>query len=261
MPILAPQELLDYTSRVVLVTGAGQGIGAGIALRFAEAGASVVVHYRNSKSEAERVIAKIQAGGGKAMGVQADVTQRAEVERLVQETVAAFGRLDVLVNNAGIYPLASLVEMTDDEWNETIQANLTSVFLCTQIATRQMIAQGAGGAIVNIASIEAENPAPYHSHYNAAKAGVVMHARAAAHELGEHGIRVNAVSPGLIWRDGLEQNWPDGVERYLKAAPLKRLGMADDIGDACLFLASPAARWITGANLVVDGGVMTKQIY
>jgi len=114
---------------------------------------------------------------------------------------------------------------------------------------------------VNIASIEAENPAPGHAHYDAAKAGVLMYTRTAAQELGGQGIRVNAVSPGLIWRKGLEQAWPEGVDAYLRAVPLGRLGLTDDVADACLFLASPAARWITGANLLVDGGVMTHRIY
>jgi NAD(P)-dependent dehydrogenase (short-subunit alcohol dehydrogenase family) len=120
---------------------------------------------------------------------------------------------------------------------------------------------GGGGAIVNIASIEAHNPAPLHAHYNAAKAALLMHTRAAAAELGRHGIRVNCVSPGLIDREGLADAWPDGVGRYLASVPLARLGQPADVADACLFLASPAARWITGAELVVDGGVLTSQVY
>jgi NAD(P)-dependent dehydrogenase (short-subunit alcohol dehydrogenase family) len=153
--------------------------------------------------------------------------------------------------------------MSDEEWDAMIDANLRSVFLCTQIAARQMvnqpkIDQDLAGAIINIASIEGENPAPMHSHYNAAKGGVLMYTRASAFELGAQGIRVNAVSPGLIWTEGIEKSWPDGVDRWHEAAPLERLGMPDDVADACLFLASPAARWITGANLRVDGGVMTR---
>ena len=151
--------------------------------------------------------------------------------------------------------------MTENEWDAVVNANLRSVFLCTQAAAKHMMAQGEGGAIINISSIEGENPAPTHSHYNAAKGGVLMHTRAAAHELGPHSIRVNAVSPGLIWREGIEVAWADGVERWKKRAPLTRLGMPADVADACLFLASPAARWITGANLRVDGGVMTCQIF
>ncbi len=261
MNIPHPRQLLDFSKQIVLVTGSGQGLGTGIATRFAAAGASVVVNYRNSAAGAQAVVAEIEHKGGKAIAIQADVTRKTEVEQLVAAAVKTFGRLDVLVNNAGIYPLAGLLEMTEADWDKVIKANLRSVFLCTQAAAQQMIAQGTGGAIVNVSSIEAENPAPLHSHYNAAKGGVLMHTRAAAFELGPHGIRVNAVAPGLIWSEGLEQAWPDGVERWKRAAPLTRLGLPDDVADACLFLASPAARWITGANLVVDGGVMTKQIF
>jgi NAD(P)-dependent dehydrogenase (short-subunit alcohol dehydrogenase family) len=253
--------LLDYTGKVVIVTGSGSGLGSGIARRFAEAGASVVVHYASSAAGAAGVVEQIATAGGHAVALQADLTQPDGVQRLIDGCVSSFGRLDVLVNNAGIYPLASVLEMTPEQWDAVINANLRSVFLCTQAAARQMIAQGDGGAIVNITSIEAENPAPNHSHYNASKAGVLMHTRAAAYELGGHGIRVNAVAPGLIWREGIEQGWADGVARWGKAAPLKRLGLPEDVADACLFLASPAARWITGASLTVDGGVMTKQIF
>lgn len=266
MNIPSPQELLDFTGRVVIVTGSSGGLGSGIALRFAQAGASVVVHYHSSREGAQNVVVQVEALGGQATAIQADVTHRTEVERLVAEIVERFGRLDVLINNAGTYPPATVLEMADDEWDAVIDANLRSVFLCTQTAARQMIAQCVDDesntrAIVNIASIEAENPAPNHSHYNAAKGGVLMYTRAAAFELGAHGIRVNAVSPGLIWKEGIEEGWPDGVERWKKAAPLTRLGLPDDVADACLFLASSAARWITGANLRVDGGVMTKQIF
>lgn len=245
----------------MVVTGAGSGLGSGIATRFAEAGAAVVVNYRSSESGAQGVVHTIARIGRKAIAVQGDVSERSDVEGLIAQTVKAFGRLDVLINNAGVYPLASLLEMPEGEWDRVLDANLRSVYLCTQAVARQMIEQGRGGAIVNIASIEGENPAPRHSHYNAAKAGVLMYTRAAAQELGPHGIRVNAVSPGLIWREGLEQDWPDGVARYRRAAPLARLGRPQEVADACLFLASPAAGWITGANLVVDGGVMTSTVY
>jgi NAD(P)-dependent dehydrogenase (short-subunit alcohol dehydrogenase family) len=124
-----------------------------------------------------------------------------------------------------------------------------------------MIAQGRTGAIVNIASIEAENPAPDHCHYTAAKAAVVMYTRSAALELGGQGIRVNCVSPGVIWREGLDRDWPEGANAYLAAVPLRRLGQPEDVADACLFLASAAARWITGSNLVVDGGVLCNRVY
>jgi len=256
----SPRELLDFRGKRVLVTGAGSGLGGGIALRFAEAGASVAVHYHTSKGGARGLVARIEKLKRKAVAIQADVSRAGDVAKLVERAVKALGGLDVLVNNAGSYPASPLVEMRETEWDSVIADNLRSVHLCTQAAARHMM-KNRGGAIINIASIEAENSAPGHSHYNAAKAGVVMYTRTAALELGRHGIRVNAVSPGLIWREGIEQAWPEGVEAYLRAVPLGRLGQPDDVADACLFLASPAARWITGANLLVDGGVMTHRIF
>ena len=254
-------SLLDLTGRTVLVTGAGKGIGAGIARRFAEAGADVVVSYRSSDAGARATVAGIEAQGGRAIAVSADVTRTEDVKQLIDRTLAAFGRLDIAINNAGVYPLAGLVDMTEDEWTQSLDANLKSVFLITRDAAQQMIEQGEGGAIVNIASIEGEIPAPLHSHYSAAKAGVLMHTRAAALELGGHGIRVNSVSPGLIGRPGIESEWPDGVERWRQAAPLTRLGTPEDVADACLFLASSGARWITGTDLKVDGGVTTHPTF
>lgn len=254
-------SLFDFSNKVVIVTGSGSGLGQGIAKRFAEAGARVVVNYFHSADGAQNVVNEIRARGGQAMAAQADVTNPDEVARLIAETVSAFGRVDVLINNAGIYPLAPFLDMTPAQWDAVVDANLRSAFLCTQLFAKQIVTQGSGGAIVNITSIEAENPAPLHAHYNAAKGGVLMLTRSTAYELGAHNIRVNAVAPGLIWREGIEQGWPDGVARFQRTAPLARLGMPEDVADACLFLASPAARWITGASLTVDGGVMTHQIF
>ena len=259
---LAPAvgDLLDLAGQTALVTGAGRGIGAAIARRLSEAGAAVAVHYRSSADGAERVASAIRDGGGTAVTVTADLTRGAEADRLVAETVDALGGLDVLINNAGIYPVSPLLEMTEEEWDAVVDANLKSVFVTTRAAARTM-AENRRGAIVNIASVEGEKPAPMHSHYTSAKAGVLMHTRSAALELGPAGIRVNAVSPGLIWKRGIEEEWPEGVDRWLDAAPLGRMGLPEEVADACLFLASPAARWVTGANLAVDGGVLARAVF
>jgi NAD(P)-dependent dehydrogenase (short-subunit alcohol dehydrogenase family) len=260
-PVPAVGTLLDFTGKVVLITGAGGGIGQGIATRFAEAGAQIAAHYHTSAAQAEALAQRITAAGGQAATLQADITHPQEVARLMEQAVAQFGRIDVLINNAARQTLASLLDMDPAEWDAMIMTNLRGVFLCTQAAARQMIAQAGGGSIINITSIGAEQPAPRHSHYNASKSGIQMYTRAAANELGAYGIRVNAVAPGLIWRAGLDRDWPEGVAGWQRAAPLKRVGMPEDVADACLFLASPAARWISGISLRVDGGVMSSRIY
>jgi 3-oxoacyl-[acyl-carrier protein] reductase len=189
-----------------------------------------------------------------------DVDDDGSVERGVGSVLAQAGRIDAVVNNAGIGgPWVPVEQLESSDWHRVLATNLDSIFYTTKHCVAELRARR--GAIVNIASIEAQNPATLHAHYNAAKAGVVMHTRTTAAELGRHGIRVNSVSPGLIDRDGLAGAWPEGVARYLASAPLGRLGQPADIADACLFLASPAARWITGADLVVDGGVLTSSVY
>ncbi len=259
---------LDLSGKVVLVSGGSRGIGSGIARRFAEAGAWVVVNYVNSESAAQEVVGQIEAQGERALALQADVTQAAEVDRLISKTIEVCGGLDVLVNNAGIYPLSPLLDMAESEWSQVLAANLTGTHLCTQRAARSMIEltphdepDNHSRSIINISSIEAVSPAYAHSHYTAAKAGVDQYTRNAALELAEYGIRVNAVAPGLIGRDGLENEWPDGVRSWRARAPLGRLGAAEDIADACLFLASPLARWITGVTLSVDGGIQAAPAF
>ncbi|HTW28509.1 MAG TPA: glucose 1-dehydrogenase [Acetobacteraceae bacterium] len=250
-------RLLDFRDRVVLVTGASGGIGAGVARRFGEAGAAVVVHYRSDRAGAERVVAGI---GARALAVHADLTVDAELEAMVDAAMARFGRIDALINNAARQTHAPLLEMPTAEFDAMMAANLGGAFRCTQAVARRMRAQG-GGAIVNIASISGLEPAFTHAHYCTSKAGLLMFTRAAALELGPLGIRVNAVAPGLIWREGLDQAWPEGVARWLAHAPLGRVGRDDDVADACLFLCSPAARFVTGAVLTVDGGVTAHPSY
>jgi NAD(P)-dependent dehydrogenase (short-subunit alcohol dehydrogenase family) len=261
MKAVSPKFSFDVSGKIVVVTGAGKGLGSGIAVRFAEAGADVVLHYFTSSSSAKGVLEKVEALGRRGVLVQGDLTRPDDVDRLFVETVAKYGRVDVLINNSGIYPETPLLEMTPSDWHKVIDANLTTAFLCTQAAARRMIAQGTKGAIVNIASIESENSDINHTHYCAAKAGLVMFTRVAARELGQYGIRVNAVSPGLIWREGIEESYSDGLKRWLKVVPLATIGQAVDVADACIFMASPAARWITGTNIFVDGGIMTCGVF
>jgi len=243
--------MLDLTGTTTLVTGASGGIGRGIALRFAEAGSAVAVHYHRDEASALAVVESVEAAGGTAASFAADLTDDGECRRLVAAAAAWTGRLDTLVNNAGVQPVEPLPGMSAESWRAVLDANLTSAFSCTQAAAEVM----DGGSVVHIASIEADRPAPGHAHYSSAKAALVMHARAAALEYGPRGLRVNAVSPGLIDRAGLGDAWPDGVRRWEQAAPLGRLGTPEDVANACLFLASPLASWITGHNLTVDGGV------
>ena len=260
MMIPKTNELLDFSNKTVVVTGASQGIGAGIARRFSEAGANVVVHYRGGKAAAMTVVEEITKAGGQAHAVQADLSNPEASALLVQRAAEVFGGLDVIVNNAGIFPNSSLLDMSIDDWRAMYSANVETAMLCTQAAGKYMKENG-GGAIVNIGSTSALNPGIDHSHYNSAKAAVVMLTRSAAQELGPFNIRVNAVSPGLIAREGIRETWSEGVNRWESTAPLVRMGEPEDVADACLFFASPAARWITGQNLVLDGGVLCSMIY
>jgi NAD(P)-dependent dehydrogenase (short-subunit alcohol dehydrogenase family) len=242
-----PRDLLDLTGKVVVVTGAGGGIGAGIASRMSAAGASVVAHTRSSEV----------AVTGTHVVIRADLTSAEGPATVLGTALNAFGRIDGLVNNAGIQPLGKLIDLPESEWRSMIDTNLTAVHRLSQVAAKAMIDGKTRGSIVHIASIEGTQPAPRHGHYAAAKAALIMHARAAALEWGSEGIRVNVVSPGLIDRPGLGDDWPEGVQRWLAAAPLGRLGTPEDVGDACVFLCSDLSRWVSGANLVVDGGVLT----
>jgi len=237
---------IDLSGQVVIVTGATGGIGQGIAARFHAAGATVALHYRSDARKAEELCSRLDG----SFVVRADLTD--PDHRLVDEVLDRADRIDGLVNNAAVQPVAHLADVDEDAWSEMIDTNLTAVHRLSRQAAAAMT---DGGWITHIASIEASQPAFAHGHYSVSKAALKMHARAASLEWGGRGIRLNCVSPGLIHREGIEDQWPEGVERWKAAAPLGRLGTPRDVGDACVFLASDLARWITGIDLVVDGGV------
>lgn len=259
------QDLLNLSGKVAIVTGASGGIGNAIACRLAEAGAAVVVHYHRNAAGAAQVVNDIQATGGTACALAADLRTEAGCQALLQQTISQLGKPQILINNAGIQPVSALSAMTETELQNVIAANINAPVLLSRCfaalhpKTENNRNSETNLSITNIASIEGLQPAAGHSHYASSKAALLMFTRAAALELGEQGIRVNAVSPGLINRTGLIEAWPEGVARYREAAPLGEIGQNTDIADAVLYLSSAAARWVSGSNLVVDGGVSCAQ--
>lgn len=258
MTVPAVQHLLDLTGHVALVTGASGGIGRVIAARLAEAGAAVAVHYNSNAASAGAVVDLIVAGGGRAVAVMADLQRPDQVRAMFDAVATALGPVDLLVNNAADQGVAALAELTHAQWQQMMATNLDGIFLTTRAVADGCVFRGVGGAIVNVVSIEGHSPAAGHGHYATSKAGQLMFSRAAALEYGRSGIRVNSVSPGLIDRPGLAEDWPPGVERWTSVVPLERLGQPQDVADAVLFLLAPASRWITGADILVDGGISTR---
>jgi 3-oxoacyl-[acyl-carrier protein] reductase len=244
----------EFAGRVVVVTGAAKGIGRGVAERFAREGAHVAIAGR-SLEPLVALAEAIAAAGGSALAVQADVAKADAVQHLIDSTAARWGRIDVLVNNAGVYLTAPVTDMAEADWDLTIDVDLKGVFLCSRAAARAMVTQ-RGGRIVNITSIaQLRGGTPGHAHYGAAKAGVGAFTKTLAKELGPFGITVNCVAPGLIEDTDMGRVSKTLMgETYLATIPLGCLGTVDDVVEAVLFLASPRARYITGETLNVNGG-------
>jgi 3-oxoacyl-[acyl-carrier protein] reductase len=242
--------------KTALVTGASKGIGAGIAKALAAAGASVVVNYASSKSDAEKVVKDIVAQGGKAVAVQADTSKAADVKRLFDETAKAYGKLDVLVNNAGVYLFQPLEEITEEEFHRQYNINVLGTILTTQQAAKHFGTKG--GSVINISSVVSTNALPGSAVYSSTKAAVDSITRILAVELGPKKIRVNSINPGLTATEGTVTHQIIGsdMEKHtIETTPLGRTGTPEDIALAAVFLASDDARWITGESVRVSGGL------
>ena len=245
-------------AKVAVVTGASKGIGAAIAKHLADEGAAVVVNYAASKQAADRVVTEITSKGGRAVAVQADVSKPADIKRLFAETKKAFGRLDVLVNNAGIYEYAPLEEVTAEHFHRQFDLNVLGLILASQEAVKYF--GPAGGSIVNISSLVATLAPAAASVYSGTKAAVDAVTRSLGKELGPRKIRVNSINPGIVETEGLEAAAAHPIHRgdfrkqYEALTPLGRTGQPEDIAPAAVFLASDDSRWITGETLYISGG-------
>ncbi len=246
--------MTTLAGKVAVVTGAQQGIGAAIALATAEAGASVVVNYLDDAEAAAAVIASAKLAGAEAMAVRANIAEFRDVERLMA-AADGLGGVDILVNNAAVFPRTAFLDMTEADWDGVLSVNLKGAFLCSSAAAQRMAAAGREGAIVNIASGAAFRSSPRGAHYVASKAGLVGLTRATALELAPHGIRVNAIAPGLA--DTAQPRYGMTEDEIAEAAdliPLKGLTLPEDVAQLAVFLASAAARRITGQTVHINGG-------
>ncbi len=243
-------------NKVAVVTGASKGIGAGIAKALAAAGASVVVNYSSSREGADKVVAEIAAKGGNAIAVQGDVAKSTDVKRIFAETKKAFGRLDVLVNNAGVYKFTPLADITEELFHNTFNTNVLGLLLASQEAERHFDA--AGGSIINIGSVVSAIAPPGSSIYTATKGAVDAITRVLSKELGAKKIRVNSINPGMVETEGTHTAGfigSDFQKNIEKEAPLGRIGQPADIAPIAVFLASDDSGWLTGETLLASGGI------
>lgn len=249
--------MFDLKNKVVIITGARRGMGRAHAILLAKAGAKVVVSDIFLE-ECQKVVDEIKNAGGEAIAIKCDVTKKAEVEEMVNAAVNKWGSADVLVNNAGIVQFKPFVDLTEEEWDRTLDINLKGQFLCAQAAAKQMIKQKSG-VIINIASIDMGQIGKgmtYLSHYSASKGGVVAMTESLAVELSQYNIRVNAVAPGAIKTNIAEGQPidPKATEATLAQIPMHRFGESEEVANLILFLASDASSYMTGSTVVIDGG-------
>lgn len=244
-----------YKGKVIAVTGSGRGIGRRIAETYADDGGIVVIAEKDQKA-AENCANLINAGGGSAIGWQTDVSDSDSVRSLMKMISGRFGRLDILINNAGFGIWKSPLELSDDEWDDVVGTNLRGTFLCSREAARLMKETG-GGVIVNIASTRALMSEPDSEAYAASKGGIVSLTHALAASLSAHNIRVNCISPGWIETGDYSRLKPSDHQQHFSG----RVGRPDDIAQACLWLTDPANEFVNGSNIIIDGGMTRKMIY
>lgn len=244
--------------KVAIVTGGNSGIGKAIVEYLAELGAQVVIDYRSHPEATEELEREIGSYGGCSFGVQADVSKLDEIQRLIDAAVAQYGRIDVMVNNAGVETRTSVLDTTPEQYDKVLDVNLRGVFFATQYAAKQMIAQGDGGRIINISSVHEDWPMPGNTAYCLAKGGVRMLTRTAALELAPHGINIVNVGPGAVATpiNDSTMNDPELMAKLNAAIPLGRMARPEEIAKVVGFLASDAASYITATTIFADGGIM-----
>lgn len=240
-------------NKAALITGGSRGIGASIAIEFAREGADVAITYNRNKEAAEKVKREIEKLGRKCVALQCDVRNKGEVAKMVGAVIIKFGKIDVLVNNAGVLLRGSLLDTDDKTWDETINTNLRGVFYCAKAAVPHMMKRKYG-RIINISSVAAFSTRSSSAVYAASKAGVAALTRIWSRELAEHGITVNAIAPGPVDTDMMGAASPDVIKKYTENIPMKRLAKPEDIAKAALFFASDDSAYITGQVLIVSGG-------
>jgi 3-oxoacyl-[acyl-carrier protein] reductase len=247
--------MLDLTNKVALITGASRGIGAATAVRFANLGASLVLNYHSREKEAHSIVEQARARGSRAIAVQADVSRFEEVRMLFDRAIEEFGRLDIVVANAGIWTDGAIDQLDEKTWQETIDVNLKGVYACCRFAAG-IFKRQQSGTIITLSSTAGQRGEAFHSHYAASKGGIISLTKSLAAELGPYGITVNCVAPGWVDTDMSAEPLRSAgeIEKILSAIPLRRVATADDVAGPILFLASDLARHITGEVINVNGG-------
>lgn len=250
--------MIDLANKVAIVTGGNSGIGKSAVLALAQRGANVVIDYIVDEQATEELERQVADLGDKAVGVEADVSKVSDLELLVKTAVSEFGKVDVMVNNAGVETRTGVLETTEVAYEKVMAINLKSAFFGTQLAAKQMIAQGAGGSIINVTSVHEDWPMPENTPYCLSKGGMRMLTRTAGVELARHGIRVVGVGPGAIDTpiNTSTVNDPEELQRLENAIPLGRMAEPAEIGNVIAFLASDEASYITGTTVFADGGLM-----